>query len=187
MNRGIFIAGALGVSLLRGQAAYNDAFQALGNLSVARVLDEGFGNRLVKGKPFSATEERHFLQVLGDGTRIETSETNRLFRDAEGRARVEEMNGTVTIYDPVANFTVELDPATKTAHKRNGGNFFTADFDGNSLSVTTITAFGSPLVTGRAAQNNQSALKGVMAETTENLGSQSVNGVAAQGIRTTMT
>jgi len=189
MNRQILIAAVLGVLSLRGQGANNDMFQALGNLSVAKVLDEGFGSRLVKGKPFSATEERHFLQVLGDGTRIETSETNRLFRDAEGRARTEGMNGTATIYDPVANVTVELDPATKTARKRNGGNSFSYnfDFDGNAMSLTSMTPFGSSLVTGRAGQSNQGAMRGVMAETTENLGSQSINGVTAQGIRTTMT
>jgi hypothetical protein len=212
MNRHIFISGVLGVLSLHGQAISNAAagqslgiglgnglnasidsavkgelFQALSNLSGARVLDEGFGNRTVKGKPFSATEERHFLQVLGDGTRIETSETNRLYRDTEGRARVEEMNGTITIYDPVANFTVELDPAAKTARRRSGANYFHYSSEGGSVSITNMSPFGSSIVTGRAGQNNQSALKGVMAETTENLGSQSVNGVTAQGMRTTMT
>src|SRR5277367_2976579 len=95
-------------------------------------LDEGFGNRVIKGKPFSATEERHSLQVLGDGTRIENSETNRLYRDGDGRTRAEQMNGTVTIYDPVANLRVELDPATKTARK-NPRNFV---YFNNSNTVT---------------------------------------------------
>lgn len=141
-------------------------------------LDEGFGNRVIKAKPFSATEERHSLQVLGDGTRIENTETNRLFRDAEGRTRVEQMNGTVSIYDPVAKLRVELDPATKTARKGNGAGF----------SYLIDDAFrGLNLTVGSASRSNPATMKGVMAETTENLSSQSINGVTAQGIRTTMT
>jgi len=189
MNRHIFVAGALGVLSLHGQGVNNDLFQVQrdlqaleGNLSGGRVLDEGFGNRLIKGKPFSATEDRHSLQVLGDGTRIENTETNRLYRDSEGRTRVEGMNGAITIYDPVAKLRVVLDPATKTARKSNSGTLFFP----NSGSTVFTTGFERVGI----AQNeraNPATLKGVMAETTENLSSQSVNGVTAQGIRTTMT
>jgi hypothetical protein len=189
MNRHIFIAGAFGLLPLCGQGLNNDLFQmqqalqALeGNLSGGRVLDEGFGNRMVRGKPFSATEERHSLQVLGDGTRIENTETNRLYRDSEGRTRVEEMNGTVGIYDPVAKLRVVLDPATKTARKNSSGTVFFAN------SGTTMFTNGfDRVITGQNERANPAAMKGVMAETTENLGSQSVNGVMAQGVRTTMT
>src|SRR5580704_1697660 len=50
---------------------------------------ESLGSRVVTGKPFSATEERHSVQILGDGTHIESSETNRLYRDEQGRTRIE--------------------------------------------------------------------------------------------------
>jgi hypothetical protein len=188
MNRHILVAGALGALSLHAQGVNNDLFQMQwnlqtleGNLSGGRVLDEGFGNRVVKGKPFSATEERHSLQVLGDGTRIENGETNRLYRDTEGRTRVEQMNGTVTIYDPVANVRVELDPATKTARKNSSGTRFFVN------SGTTLITSGPFPLAGQIQPANPATLKGVMAETTENLSSQSVNGVTAQGIRTTMT
>jgi hypothetical protein len=188
MNKHILITGVLGLLSLHGQGLNNDLFQTqrelqtLINLPGGRVLDEGFGNRMVKGKPFSATEERHSLQVLGDGTRIENTETNRLFRDSEGRTRVEEMNGTVSIYDPVAKLRVVLDPATKTARKNNSGSVFFAN------SGTTVFTNGfDRVITGQNERTNPAAMKGVMAETTENLGSQSVNGVTAQGVRTTMT
>jgi hypothetical protein len=144
-------------------------------------LDEGFGNRVIKGKPFSATEERHSLQVLGDGTRIENSEMNRLYRDSEGRTRVEQMNGAITIYDPVAKSTLELDPATKTARKNNGPARFFA------YSTVAQNGWGSLVGTGQTQPANPATMKGVMAETTENLSSQNINGVTAQGIRTTMT
>jgi hypothetical protein len=75
------------------------------------------GGPVVTGRPYSATEERHSTQTLGDGTHIETSETNRLFRDERGRTRVERKDGTISIYDPVEGFRAELNPATKTATK----------------------------------------------------------------------
>jgi hypothetical protein len=71
------------------------------------------GNLAVTGKPFSATEERHSVQILGDGTRIETSETNRLYRDDQGRTRIEPASGNVRIFDPVAGFRAELNPITR--------------------------------------------------------------------------
>jgi hypothetical protein len=80
---------------------------------------ESLGSRIVTGKPFSATEERHSVQILGDGTRIQSSETNRLYRDDQGRTRIEPSSGNITIFDPVAGFSVELDPVNKAASKMN--------------------------------------------------------------------
>lgn len=172
-----------------GQAiTMNDfAFQALGNpvLQGVHVLDEGFSNRVIKNKPFAATEERHSLQTLGDGTRIENMQTNRLFRDAEGRTRVEEMNGTVSIYDPTSGTRVQLDPATKTARK--GGSGFVYGYNTSSygaLNLNTYAGYSNGILS--ALTKNPSNMQGVMSETTENLGTQAVNGVNASGVRTTM-
>ncbi len=163
------------------------AFQAFGNpvLSQVRVLDEGFGNQVVKGKPFSATEERHSLQVLGDGTRIENMQTNRLFRDAEGRTRVEEMNGTIDIYDPIAGTRYQLDPAAKTAHRGGGGYAYGYSTALNGI-VTTYAGAAGRTATATPYGNNATTMQGVMSETTENLGTQPVNGVNAVGVRNTM-
>jgi hypothetical protein len=65
----------------------------------------------VVGRPFSATEERHSLQILSDGTRIETRQTNRLYRDNDGRTRIEETSGNVTLLDPVTRISALLDPS----------------------------------------------------------------------------
>jgi len=162
----------LGASMLWGQEPVEARrfYQVLGQLGAA--LDEGFNNQVVRGKPFSATEERRSLQVLQNGTRIENNQTNRLFRDGQGRTRTEEMNGMATIFDPVANFQVELDPSNRTARR--------------SLSAYQLAlgVYQRRVGTKAAAQT---ALKGVAAETTENLNPQVVNGVLAQGVRTTMT
>ena len=152
------------------------------------MLNEGFGNQVVSGKAFTATEERHSLQVLGDGTRIENTQTNRLFRDADGRTRVEEMNGSIDIYDPVSFTQIELDPATKTARKGTGGRSFTYGAGPNSTFTTVFGGYATTVRTTPAPFPNTAAgtMQGVMSETTENLGTQTINGVAAQGVRTTM-
>jgi hypothetical protein len=137
-----------------------------------RALDEGFNNQVVKGKPFSATEERHSLQILGNGTRIETSQSNRLYRDSEGRTRVEDMGGKIAIWDPVAGFRAELDPATKVARK------------GNAISTPYGLAVTASLQ-GLVTQLNQ--VRSITGEVTENLKPQAINGIAAQGTRVTTT
>jgi len=74
----------------------------------------------VTGKPFSATETRHTLQTLAGGAKIETSDSDQIYRDDQGRTRVEQtVDGRtiVVIMDPVARFVAILDPAAKTAHK----------------------------------------------------------------------
>jgi len=129
-----------------------------------RFLDEGFSNQVVRGKPLSATEERRSLQILKDGTRIENAQTNRLYRDSQGRTRVEATNGVATISDPVTGTRLELNPSTKSARRASAGLEF-----------------------GIARVANPSAAKAGTPETTENLKPQMVNGVMAQGVRITMT
>ena len=183
MNRFILFSGIIAaIAPLQGQTL--GVSGAFASNPASHVLEEGFGNQVVKGKPFSATEERHSLQVLGDGTRIENYQANRLFRDGEGRTRVEGMNGAISIYDPVAKLRVELDPTAKTAYKRNT----LLVLDANSGITTAFpNGFLSTFRVGQSPPANPATLNGVMAETTENLPAQAINGVTAQGIRTTMT
>jgi len=109
------VIGVFAVSAVFGQmaATYNGGafqFSVAANSETPMFGVESVGGKVVIGKPFSAVEERHSLQVLGDGTRIESKETNRLFRDEQGRTRIEHSGGNVSIVDPVAGFTAELHP-----------------------------------------------------------------------------
>ncbi len=115
MNKQIsrIVAGAV-FSLVALQGQTTLRYQLAGAPAIGI---EGFSSQVIVGKPFSATEERHSLQVLGDGTRIETNDSNRLFRDDQGRTRVERAGGTVTIFDPMAGFRAELHPETRTASR----------------------------------------------------------------------
>ena len=152
------------------------------DLRRAQLLNESSGQKLVKGKPLSATEERHSLQVLGDGTRIENMQSTRFYRDSEGRTRVEEMNGAITINDPVAHARIELDPSAKTARRLNAIAFFLNSANNGAMKVQPFE-FGYNFST----QLQQPVLPaGVTSETTEKLGPETVNGVSAEGIRTTM-
>lgn len=126
-------------------------------ISNVTFLDEGFGDQVVRGKPFTAVEERHSVQILHDGTRIETSQKNRLFRDSQGRTRVEQMNGAAMIVD-LTRLRTRLDPSSRTAIR---GSAF--------ISLPKPEASSG------------------MPEATENLKPQLVSGVMAQGVRTTMT
>jgi hypothetical protein len=136
---------------------------------------EGFSSQVVTGKPFSAVEERHSLQILGDGTRIETAETNRLYRDDRGRTRVERTGGVFTIFDPVAGFTAELNPATKVV-SRTGILAATQREAVNNAAVSALRAKIETL--RRQSQNAQSPaeedkLKAELANLERTLGAQS--------------
>jgi hypothetical protein len=137
---------------------------------------EEFTRQVVAGKPFSATEERHTLQVLGNGTRIENTQSNKLYRDAEGRTRIENMNGGISNADPVGGFRATLDPKNKTARKAIP---FAAALPGWTAQIFQRTVDLVPFV-GALAPNPTP-------EANENLGMQMVNGVWAQGTRSTVT
>jgi hypothetical protein len=187
---------------------------------------EALGGKVVTGKPFVGTEERHSLQVLGDGTRIETSDTDKIYRDEQGRTRVERDGGKfVTIQDPVSGTTFELDTTARTFRKSQvrtsiqvrssaSGNVSYVAVDqlkkqaAESLAAAggvTVARLSETEASGQAAAMADELKKKLLAETAaagssdkislkaENavpkvdLGTQMVNGVMAQGSRTTLT
>ncbi len=167
------------------------------------------GGKPVSGKPLAATEIRRTLQVLADGTRIEKTDTNKYFRDGEGRTRVERPDGGgVSISDPTKGFA-ELRGSEMTGQKvmvRKG----TVSITTSSSSTGTSTLSGVDVGKLKAeAESRATALLGdgpatavfsgspstgwstarVAAEAgaTEDLGVQLINGIAAKGTRTTLT
>jgi hypothetical protein len=113
----LFAAGALYGQLAVTSSGGLFQFAGAANGEVQVFGFASIGSQVVTGKPFSATEDRRSRQLLGDGTHIETKETNRLFRDDQGRTRIERLGGAVTIMDPVAGFTAELHPGERTFSK----------------------------------------------------------------------
>ena len=151
----------------------------------------------VPGKPFSATEVRRSVQTLANGAKIEHSDSNLLYRDDQGRTRVEETLGgktVVVIMDPVARSVAILNSDTKTARRMaipataqeggvsvaNGG----VTMQWKSTTQSQATAEGHVTVLSKAIEFNRAGIAGGQ-HTSEELGLQLVNGVMAQGSRNT--
>jgi hypothetical protein len=153
------------------------AVQQLGRLSATRVYTTGGG--VVKNAPYSADAITGTTQLLADGNRIEQSTTQKLYRDSEGRERREEtvlatgalaqaaMPHMVTISDPVDNVSYTLYTEQRTARRTNGRGF--------SGPVQFYSTDG-----GARIGNGSTVAK-------EDLGSRNIEGVMAQGTRTTET
>lgn len=78
--------------------------------------------RVVRGAPYFAEVVIESVQPLPDGNRIVTRTTGRVYRDSEGRVRREEDRapgqvGSIAINDPTTGTSYSLDPASKTAWK----------------------------------------------------------------------
>jgi hypothetical protein len=135
------------------------------------MMSMGPGSRTpVTGAPYSATQMTETQQALGDGNQIARQEQSKVFRDSQGRVRMEhtakgaQAYAVIAIFDPVAGFTHVLHPSTMTA-------------------VKTPVHVHTEVQNGRAVhpKRNTSDVQ------TEDLGTQMVNGLAATGTRTTRT
>jgi hypothetical protein len=174
--------------------AQNVVYQQAGAIGggFGMVTAPMMGGRTMTGSPFSGTEQRHSLQVLGDGTRIEQTETSQIVRDVEGRMRTETAPAMVTIQDPVAGTSYFLDSVHKTASKMPMPKMLSRESSGVKTAVASRVA---SVVQGEMAKvvaetmffQTTSVSKGqVNAPAPEDLGVQNINGVLAKGTRTTI-
>ena len=184
-------------------------------LPVMRFEGRVRGPLTVLNSPVSATEERKTVQTLGDGTRIEQSDSNLFYRDAQGRTRVDQTwNGktTIVIVDPVARFVATLDPAAVTATRSaipaqdnfGGASIAQGKVDmafspaGGALraargggptpaeSESYRKLYGTVVAGLRGARGDIAAAQPNPNLTTEDLGAVNQNGVMAQGVRSTI-
>ena len=176
MKKSIMIT-AIGLQALIAHAqtttvtANGQAFQ-FNTVTTLQSSHSGVSGKTVTGRPLSATEERHTLQILGDGTRIEKTDTDKFYRDDQGRTRTERADGTVLITDPVQG---------------------SAEIIGDHIAVRRSAKTETATVQLKAQLDKEfdklkaEALAKSAARHEEDLGYQSVNGVTAQGFRTTTT
>ena len=93
-------------------------------------FEMGFRGRTVTGSPFSAQSSTETVQTLADGNRIDRTNTGMIYRDSEGRTRMEESfrhfgpmpasgnaGPMVFINDPVSGMGYILNPNGKTAQQ----------------------------------------------------------------------
>lgn len=129
----------------------------------------------ITGAPYSAVQTTQFQQVLAGGNTITHDGQSKVYRDNQGRVRIEHTapasagepaRTIVTIFDPVAGKSYVLNPANQTARSmpahmpppgRNWGGMH------------------------ERGHRDQAQMQ------TENLGTQVVNGVSATGTRITET
>jgi len=143
------------------------------------------GGKTVTGAPFTATAVGTINRTLADGTKISQTVQSNLYRDAQGRVRREvtlpAMDGStggtakslVFIHDPVAGSGYVLDTTKKVAHtlpQHNKGAAGTAPAPDSTTSTNPH----------RGPGGNANVTK-------ESLGTQTVNGVVAEGTRYTRT
>lgn len=153
--------------------------------------EAGMPRRVVKNAPFSAEIVTETTQALADGNRIKRTNTVKVYRDSEGRTRREQslrnLNGlgagagssgpaqVAFINDPVAGTSYALDLANRTATKSGWHGR-----DGTGASPDAAPGNGAGPRPGMRARDSQNVR-------TESLGKQNIEGVVAEGTRTTLT
>jgi len=160
----------------------------------------------VKGQPYSADAVTETTQTLGDGNRIVNRSTSTIYRDGEGRVRREESIRNLGAYhaqgepakvifisDPVAKVRYTLRPDEHTAEripvrapaiKFNVNGPEAAATGPRTVQTTTVTSTGDPGNVGLAVMS-QAISESPSAAKTEQLAPQMIEGVLAQGTRTT--
>jgi len=160
----------------------------------------------VQGAPYSATIVNESTQTLADGNRIVQRFTGIATRDSQGRTRqdtalppIGNMSAAnaphlVFIQDPVAQTAYTLNLTDKTAHKMPtppAGGAVAKGMLGTAAvgqpirmaagGVTTAAAGGAFFFQKQVTVNEQAEVR------TENLGTETMQGMSVEGIRTTRT
>ncbi|HTB19473.1 MAG TPA: hypothetical protein VK708_15235 [Bryobacteraceae bacterium] len=133
----------------------------------------GGSNKVVQGAPYSAQAVTQFTQTLANGDHIQRNTTASIARDSQGRMRTERSFGNigalsatrgsgknVMIFDPVASKSYVLEPESKVARSM-------------------------PIPAARLANSSPHMPHDLASAKTEDLGTQVIQGVSAQGKRVT--
>jgi hypothetical protein len=188
-------------------------YQTAGRVAIAGgALDKATGP--VVGAPYSATITNESVQTLADGNRIVQASTGSTARDSQGRTRQDTVlppignlsaanaPHLVFIHDPVAQTSYSLNLTDKTAHKMAplpAVSAGAAGVGGATVAMRVGDGNGAPLpppddMPFTVAGPGPGAFfeRHMMAEergqvSTEDLGSQTMEGVLVKGTRTTHT
>ena len=193
----------------------NVIYQTTGTAGI--VASGGFdgGSGSVVGAPYSATTSNESIQTLADGNRLVQTSTGTTARDSQGRTRQETVLPTIGnlsaanaphlifIHDPVAQTSYTLNLTDKTAQKMPtlpplpGG---AAGVGGAMVTMRAVESSQVPLPPADAMPTTIAAAPApgvflakhlTMSDqdqgNTEDLGSQSMEGVLVNGIRMTHT
>ena len=165
----------------------------------------------VQGAPYSATITNESVQTLVDGNRIVQTSTGTTARDSQGRTRQDTVLPAignlsaanaphlVFIHDPVAQVSYVLNLTEKTAQKLPVPPPLPATATGENVGAGPVTANAFFIQAGGAARIADGSMPPPMAiqravigsdqdqVASEDLGSQTMEGVVVNGKRTTRT
>lgn len=161
--------------------------------------DANFERNLVKGTPFTADSTTEHVQTLGDGNRLVRKSVAHLFRDSAGRTRREhtmtrgatraadgEEPRLIVINDPVGQVNYTIDTAAGTARKMS---LPPGLMEARQRAMGGESSFGVLMPTStahrRMAEGDNAPAQ--PAPKRERLEPQLIEGVMAEGSRTTVT
>lgn len=169
-----------------------------------------FNGNPVKGQPYSAEAVNETTQTLADGNKIVTRSSTMIYRDSDGRERREETIGklgplnaangpakVVFISDPVAKVSYTLHSSDHTAERMPppmaiGLGKAAAGFSVSTQTVTTgdrtviVRGQVEPITVAPTIEPGGRGRPEKNAKV-EQLGTQAIEGIPAEGTRTTIT
>ncbi len=179
-NKEVHIQSAAGAVAIHGEAGGMIAGSMAGSTFEYVGTEMGFGGKPVKGAPYSAEGITETTQTLADGNKIVHKSSALFYRDTEGRVRNEQTLGaigpwasagsppkTIFINDPVAGVNYVLNVNEHSADKLPAPHI--------AMAMTRTTG---PMVRQEVKEPDVK---------TESLGTQIIEGVQAEGTRTTVT
>jgi hypothetical protein len=164
----------------------NDALEVMMlRISASSRCGEGC---VVRDLPYSAERVTESVRVLADGNRIVQHSVEKLYRDSDGRTRVEsEWQGKplVQIQDPVAGMSYRLYPKTKTGYRMAIAAPAPAGKAAGAAPTGPVTAAPGA---ARLAEQLASALTvaGSVSQSAS-LGTKLIDGMTAEGSKVTVT
>jgi hypothetical protein len=169
----------------------------------------GTDHEPIADAPYSAEAVTEMVQTLADGNRIERQSSAAVFRDATGRVRREgglAMLGPlvgsghaprlISISDPAAGVTYLLDPEARTARKMTPPRFIRNTVTGTGTPgervevEETVIEMATPAPPGAARRMGVRIMKGgpeLPQPVNESLGQRLIEGIEADGTRSTVT
>jgi hypothetical protein len=162
----------------------------------------------IRNAPFSAEAVTEVTQTLGDGNRIERRYESSVARDSQGRIRREEQIALVgplaatgataprlvTLTDPDSGFSYTLDDTNNVAYRsRAADNAKREELKKLAAKLEDVTRGelrgdgGRGDISGSGGAKAAKVAEAAVQPVTENLGFRTIEGIRAQGTRTTTT
>ena len=132
-----------------------------------------FGGKTVKGAPFTATSETMMTRTLGNGSKIENKSTATISRDSEGRTRREQSLQSISSFAPSGEA-----PKLAFINDPVAGKNYVLDLNHKTFDQRPAHKGGEPPVKPEAPQSSKAK--------TESLGKQNIEGIVADGTRSTI-